>query len=240
MKETMIHTGCSSFNERNWVGAFYPPELPRRDWFAFYCEHFNTYEMNSSFYKFPTARGLKGWYDKSPEGFLFAVKMYRGVTHFKKLRDCEREIGEFYTVCRDQLKEKLACVLFQMPPSFGYSEENLQLMLGALDYSFNNIIEFRNAAWWRQEVYDALRERNVSFCNVSYPKLPDQIVATNTLGYVRLHGVPRLFYSGYADQVLRNLRQAMVGQAWEEAFVFFNNTASAQGVLNALKFQNFK
>jgi uncharacterized protein YecE (DUF72 family) len=237
MKTQAIHTGCSSFNESYWKGVFYPEDLPRKDWFAYYCQHFDTYEMNGTFYKFPTAKALGGWYQKSPDGFLFAVKMYRGVTHYKRFRDCSREIAEFYAICREQLKEKLACVLFQLPASFSYSDENLQLVIDALDYSFDNVIEFRNNDWWRQEVYDALRERNITFCNVSYPKLPDQLIATNAIGYVRLHGVPKLFYSGYSDAFLQNLKVSMGAQHWEKAFVYFNNTASAEGVRNALTFQ---
>jgi uncharacterized protein YecE (DUF72 family) len=163
MSNEKIIIGCSTFNESYWKGVFYPEDLPRKDWFAYYCKHFNTYEMNSSFYKFPTAKVLQGWYQKAPDGFLFSVKMYKGVTHFKRFNDCERLIAEFYAVCRDNLKEKLACVLFQLPPSFSYSEEKLELILNAIDFSFTNVIEFRNESWWRTDVYESLRTERCCF-----------------------------------------------------------------------------
>jgi uncharacterized protein YecE (DUF72 family) len=240
MNKKTIITGCSSFNEVNWKGVFYPEGLPRKDWFAYYCQYFNTYEMNASFYKFPTDKGLSGWYDRAPEGFLFSVKMYKGVTHYKKFRECERLIAEFYETCRSHLKEKLACVLFQLPPSYNYTEEKLQLILGSLDYDFTNVIEFRHISWWHEDVYSALREKGVIFCNVSFPSLPEDIIATTNAGYVRLHGVPKLFYSGYSDDALQILHDDMAQQDWEKAFIYFNNTASAEGIHNALKFEALK
>jgi uncharacterized protein YecE (DUF72 family) len=235
MSNEKIIIGCSTFNESYWKGVFYPEDLPRKDWFAYYCKHFNTYEMNSSFYKFPTAKVLQGWYQKAPDGFLFSVKMYKGVTHFKRFNDCERLIAEFYAVCRDNLKEKLACVLFQLPPSFSYSEEKLELILNAIDFSFTNVIEFRNESWWRSDVYESLRQKDVVFCNVSYPKLPETIVATTTTGYVRFHGVPKLFYSGYGYEALKRWYNDIMRHDLEKTFIYFNNTASEHGILDALE-----
>lgn len=235
MKPTIL-PGCSSFNEWRWKGIFYPEDLPRTKWFSHYCKYFDTYEMNNTFYKFPTARTLTTWYEKAPEGFRFAVKMYKGVTHFKKFNDCERLISEFYTVCRENLKEKLSCVLFQMPPSYSYTPERLELVIKSLDPEFKNAVEFRHVSWWRKEVYDALSENQIAFCSVSYPGLPEDIISTAEMGYVRLHGNKRLFYSGYSWEELQDTYQQMKEKHWQQAFIFFNNTASEEGILNALEF----
>lgn len=237
MKTPEIITGCSSFNEWRWKGIFYPDDLPRTKWFAYYCRFFNTYELNATFYKFPTPKSLAGWYAKSPEDFLFAVKMYKGVTHFKKFNDCERLISEFYAVCGENLKEKLSAVLFQLPPSYSFTDERLALLLKSVDRSFTNVIEFRHASWWRQEVYDALAGNNVIFCNVSYPGLPENIIATTNTGYVRLHGNRKLFYSGYETAELESLSAGTIAAGWKKAFVYFNNTASVEGIRNALAFR---
>jgi len=237
MPSSSIITGCSSFNESRWKGIFYPEDLPRKLWFDHYCKFFDTYELNASFYKFPTNKGLTAWYNSSPDGFLFSVKMYKGVTHFKKFNDCERLIREFYDACGNNLKEKLACVLFQLPPSFSYSEERLKLVLDSLDYSFKNVVEFRHISWWNENVYAAFRERGVVFCDVSYPSLPEDIVATDEIGYVRLHGVPKLFYSGYSAEYLADLSDEIARQNWRQSFVYFNNTASESGVIDALAFK---
>ncbi|AWA30343.1 DUF72 domain-containing protein [Flavobacterium magnum] len=238
MDKKSIITGCSSFNEANWKGVFYPEDLPRKAWFEYYCRFFNTYEMNGTFYKFPTEKTLANWYTKAPEGFRFSVKMYKGVTHYRKFVDCARELSGFYEVCRNQLREKLGCILFQLPPSFHYSEARLQLLLDALDYSFTNAVEFRHSSWWQESVYEAFRKKGIVFCNVSYPAMPETLVATADTGYVRLHGVPKLFYSGYADATLHQLHHDLLEQHWEKAFVYFNNTASVEGIRNALSFDN--
>lgn len=235
--KTKIIPGCSSFNERYWQDVFYPEDLPRKDWFTYYCRHFDTYEMNGTFYRFPTSKALANWYDKSPKGFQFSVKMYKTVTHLKKFVDCEREIAEFYAVCRNNLKEKLACVLFQLPRSFSYSEDNLELLLESLDYSFTNVVEFRNAGWWRNNVFKAFAEHGIIFCTVSYPNLPEGLVKTASEGYVRLHGVPKLFYSGYGENYLSALKDDIGSIGWDKAFIYFNNTASTEGILDALEFR---
>lgn len=235
MKKGNIQIGCSSFYNAYWKGAFYPKYMPRKEWFIYYCEHFDTYELNATFYKFPTVKSLQEWYDKSPEGFLFSVKAPRIITHIKKFTDCQQEINDFYNTCREGFKEKLGCILFQLPPSFHYTPEGLSQIVESLDANFNNVIEFRHEGWWNEEVYRVLTENNITFCNVSYPKLPTAIIQTTQTGYFRYHGVPVLFYSSYNDQELKQLADFLFSNSkFQKTFVYFNNTASTAGILNAL------
>lgn len=231
-----LHIGLSAFNNAYWKGIFYPEGLPASKRFEYYCTHFNTYELNASFYKFPTLKGLQAWYDKSPEGFLFSVKMYKGVTHFRRFNECSREIADFYTVCREGLKEKLANVLIQLPPSFHYSPDRLGIIITSLDPSFSNVVEFRHESWWRQDVMEALQEHGIIFCSVSYPGLSDAIVKTAGTGYARLHGVPKLFYSGYSEAFLEDMLSQIGLAGFDSCFVYFNNTAGNEGILDALEF----
>lgn len=83
-----INIGCTGLSSRHWKGIFYPDPLAQNNWFAFYCEHFNTIELNVTFYKFPTAKMLDVWYKKSPHNFSFAIKAPRVITYFIKLKDC--------------------------------------------------------------------------------------------------------------------------------------------------------
>ena len=238
MKKLII-PGCSSYYSRKWIDIFYPQALPTKDWFAYYCEHFNTYELNASFYKFPTARSLQTWYKKSPEGFIFSVKAPKIITHTKKFVECELELSEFYLACREGLKDKLSCVLFQLPPSFAYTPEKLALIINALNCDFKNVIEFRNASWWIPEVFDAFIKNKLIFCSVSYPKLPTTIIATASTGYVRLHGDPKLFYSEYSEaQLSRMCGEIERAKKLKTVFIYFNNTASTAGILNALAIKN--
>lgn len=233
-----INTGCSGFYNRHWKGAFYPEKLAQSQWFAFYCEHFNTLELNVTFYKFPTAEMLDVWYKKSPADFSFAVKAPRLITHNKKLKDCSREMDDFYNACEHGLKDKLGCLLFQFPPSFKYDEDALELILKSMKPQFKNVVEFRNTGWWNDEVYEAFKANNIIFCSVNHPKLPDAIITTSSAVYVRLHGNPEIFYSSYSDEFLTNLHNTILkNQMIEEAYVLFNNTASTAGVLNAQQFK---
>lgn len=232
-----IHIGCSAFNNDYWKGIFYPEDLPRTKRFLFYAQHFSTYELNGTFYRMPTVKTLKTWHDMVADDFVFSVKANRNITHYKKFKDCSAAIAEFYAIVRDGLGKKLGCVLFQLPPSFAYSEENLRLILDGLDSSFSNVVEFRHESWWRADVFEALSLRGITFCGVSYPKLPQTLAATSNTGYVRLHGRPKLFYSGYTDAELRSLLAEIMAKKWEQVFVYFNNTADIHGIADALRFE---
>jgi len=239
MKRSLdIKTGCSGYYNRHWKKIFYPEQLPQSKWLDYYASRFNTLELNSTFYKFPTARSLNSWYKKCPPDFVFAVKAPKLITHFKKFNNCDREIGEFYLACSDGLMEKLGCVLFQLPPQVQYSEEKLEQIIGCLKPGFKNVIEFRHKSWWKKKVYDRLAKDKITFCSVSHPSLPATIIANTATVYVRIHGVPKMFYSdyGWADQ--QKLKAAILKKPkLKEAFVFFNNTAGEAGILNAMQFQ---
>lgn len=234
---TTIYPGCSSYYNRQWRGVFYPEDMPTQEWFAYYCTRFNTYEINASFYKFPTVKSLQTWYRKSPSGFRYSIKAPKIITHSKKFVECEKELAEFYEACESGLKDKLACVLFQLPPSFHYSTERLELIISNLDARFNHAVEFRHASWWCDEVFAAFRAHALGFCNVNYPKLPTEIIETAPVAYLRLHGNPRLFYSSYSDADLQDMVHTLAMLKASATYVYFNNTASTAGILNALSVQ---
>jgi uncharacterized protein YecE (DUF72 family) len=234
-KEVFI--GCSSFNNRYWKGVFYPENMPTSKWFEYYCHYFNTYEFNGSFYKFPTVKVFDNWYKKTPKDFIFSVKAPKEITHTKKFIDCKELIADFYTVCDTGLKDKLGCVLFQFPPSYSYSEERLYTILSNLDTKFENVIEFRHESWWIDTVWTAFIKNNITFCSVSHPQLPKTIFDTFPLLYIRLHGSPKMFYSGYSEEELMVIKNKI---ETNYAYVYFNNTASTEGILNALELKKLE
>jgi len=238
MKNLKIHLGCSSYYNSNWKPDFYPEGLPKSKWFDFYCQHFSTYEMNGTFYKAPTLKVMQNWYDKSPEGFIYAVKAPKTITHLKRFKNCEEEISTFYQVCKEGLRDKLGAVLFQLPPSFHYSEENLKLIINSLDATFKNTVEFRHESWWNKEVFEILEAHKIIFCNVSHPTLPDSITKTSKIGYFRFHGSPKMFYSSYSKDYLYEIYKEIEKNSFEEFYIYFNNTASLAGVENALEMKN--
>ncbi|MFP9119071.1 DUF72 domain-containing protein [Flavobacterium sp. RNTU_13] len=178
---------------------------------------------------------MQSWYEKTPDKFKFSVKAPKTITHIKRLEDCKEEIERFYSVIREGLKEKLASVLFQLPPSFSYSLERLEAIITAVNRDFNNVIEFRHESWWKQEVLEILSDNKIVFCNVNYPNLPTSVIKTTQIGYVRIHGNPKLFYSEYTHEDIEALYKNVKSQNFETAYIYFNNTASTAGITNALQ-----
>jgi len=116
-----VQVGCSGYNYKEFKGHFYPEGLTQSKWLQYYCEHYNTVEINASFCQFPTIKSLKVWYDKTPENFRFSLKANNHITHYKKFNGTQTLIKEFYDVAQGGLKDKLDCILFQLPPSLKYS-----------------------------------------------------------------------------------------------------------------------
>lgn len=226
--------GCSGFHYSDWKEIFYPVGLPQRKWFDYYCTHFNTLELNTTFYRFPQLRFLENWYNISPAGFDFSVKAPRLITHYKRFLDTQRMLQDFYGTSREGLRDKLGCVLFQFPAHMTYKPELLDRILAQLDTSFVNMLEFRDASWWMPEVYGRLAANRIGFCGHSYPLLPDDVVCNLPVVYYRFHGLPKLYYSQYkrafVEQVAGKIK-ACTGVC--KAYVYFNNTATIAAIRNA-------
>lgn len=237
--KTGMHIGCSSYYNSYWKEVFYPADLPRKQWFEFYCKHFGTYEINGTFYKFPTLKTFQDWFNKTPHDFLFSVKAPKLITHINKFIDCDDLLEDFYGKCNEGLEHKLACILFQFPPSYHYDAEKLEHIISKLNLKFRNVIEFRHESWWIPEVITKLSDYKITFCSVSHPKLPETVITESPLIYVRLHGKPEMFYSQYSNEELIKLKQSIEKvESVETAFVYFNNTASTAGILNAMEMKN--
>jgi uncharacterized protein YecE (DUF72 family) len=230
---TKFYIGCSGFHYKEWKELFYPEKLPQSKWFEFYCEHFNTLEINSTFYKFPTEKSLVKWYNTSPEDFKFSVKAPRLITHYKKFSGCEILLQDFYTSISKGLQDKLGCVLFQLPPQLVYTPEMLDLIMSSVDASFKNVFEFRHLSWWNENVFTQFKKRKLIFCSISFPKLPDEVKATASNIYYRFHGVPVLYKSTYSEKFVENIYQEIKIQAPKEAWVYFNNTWGNAAIINS-------
>lgn len=228
------HIGCSGFHYRHWKGTFYPDDLPQKRWFEFYAEHFRTLELNVTFYRFPRLPMLEQWYQHSPADFRFSVKAPKAITHFKQFHGTVDMLSSFYSTIREGLREKLGPVLFQFPPRFHYDEQRLARVLSQLDPGFENVLEFRHPGWWRNEVYAQLRQHRISFCGMSHPELPKDVVINGPVVYYRFHGVPDLYRSAYSDAALRQFaEQVEQAPGGREAWCYFNNDAAVAAIPNA-------
>ncbi|HWK57385.1 MAG TPA: DUF72 domain-containing protein [Parapedobacter sp.] len=235
MKRDKLYIGCSSYATSSWKNLFYPNELPKKKWFDYYSKHFNTYEFNGTFYRFPTVQNLLSWSGSVPDDFRFSVKVPKIITHIKRLEGCKREIEEFYLISKEGFKDKLACILWQLPPSFSFNDDRLTSVVHAMDPNFKNVVEFRHESWWCDDVITKLSENNVTFCNVNYPYLPTAIQQTTSIGYIRMHGNPQLFHSAYTEEEVETLYHQVNQVGFKEVFIYFNNTASTAAIINALQ-----
>ena len=185
--------GTSGFSYDDWVGPVYPPDLPKSEWLSFYAREFPTCELNFTFYRIPNPYTLARMADKVPEGFLFSVKAFQGITHERE--DPEPLVREFVEALRPLQEEgKFACVLVQFPYSFRATEENRDYLRRLRD-GFGDlpvVVEFRRREWVSQHTFDELRALRFGFCCVDQPRLrgliPPIAVATGPVAYVRFHG----------------------------------------------------
>lgn len=230
--------GCSGYHYADWKRLFYPEGLSQRKWFEYYCEKFNSLELNVTFYRFPKIEHLQSWYDRSPENFSFTVKAPRLITHYKRLTEAQDALNNFYDIAQKGLKEKLGCVLFQFPSSFVFEEHRLERIVNLLDHQVKNVVEFRHESWWRENVLQTFSQQHITFCGMSHPNLSDEIMRTTETIYYRFHGVPHLYWSRYQLPELEQVAHAIQDmEGIKEAYIYFNNTAEANAVTNAREFQ---
>jgi uncharacterized protein YecE (DUF72 family) len=178
MAEPVIHLGTSAFTAAGWPGSFYPENLKPADYLSYYATQFDTVEVDSTFYHTPSAGMVRGWYARTPPGFVFAAKVPRIITHEKVLVDCEKELVQFLKAM-DLLGEKLGPLLFQ----FGYFNKRafrslgefltrLEPFLKRLPSGYRFALEVRNNSWVDARLADVLRSRNVALALVDHVWMP--------------------------------------------------------------------
>ena len=171
----------------HWREVFYPKGLPHRSWFEYYAEQFDTVEINNSFYRLPKPETFESWRTHSPDGFRFAIKGNRFITHIKRLKDPDESIGRFFDSA-GKLESRAGPILWQLAPSFHRDDERLGAFLKALPRSHLHTFEFRHKSWLAPEVYTLLGEHRAAMCIPDRPDLPRDIRATTDWIYLRLHG----------------------------------------------------
>jgi uncharacterized protein YecE (DUF72 family) len=239
MSTIRYRIGTSGWVYPHWKERFYPRDLPQRRWLEFYSEHFDTVELNNTFYRLPSADAVAQWRGQAPEGFVFAVKANRFLTHITRLRAVEdplERMMEVFTILRD----RLGPVLFQFPESFrrtGENEQRLRTLFGLLPAKPPFVMEFRHASWFIEEIYEVMRDHEVALCMVGDPKRPTDAVVTGRIVYVRFHrpkdGRSR---GNFREEELREWADRIRGLARSKtAYLYFNNDANADAVRNALR-----
>jgi len=160
---TDYFTGTSGWSYPQWKQGMYEG-VPQSKWLACYAEHFTTVEQNSSFYRLPAEKAVLKWAEATPESFRFAVKAWRDITHYKRLRNCEESLEQCMRLFR-MFGKNLGPVLFQLPPSFKRDDALLADFLALLPDDITAVFEFRHASWQDKKVYSLLEKHRATLCH---------------------------------------------------------------------------
>ncbi len=226
------HIGTSGFYYDHWKGIFYPPDLPKSRYFEYYASHFDTVEMNSIFYHLPKSKTIEHWLQKSPEHFLFSIKAYRGITHYKKL-EAKEELYLFIHLIKP-LRPKLGAILFQLPPSLHFDLERLAHFLQLLPAGYRYAVEFRHSSWYQEATYELLRRYEVAMCLHDFGKKITPFKITAPFIYVRFHGANGRYVGSYDESVLASWAQKLRPHCQtKEIFCYFNNDFGGAAIEDA-------
>lgn len=228
-----FYCGTSGWNYKHWREVFYPKGLPQSKWLAFYAEHFDTVEINNSFYHLPAKEVFQAWHDQSPQDFTFAVKASRYLTHMKKLKDPEEPL-ERILGNSSALGEKHGPVLYQLPPGWHVNLERLEGFLAQLPGNLRHVFEFRDDSWQTDAVFDLLRRYKAGYCIMSAPDLPMKPIMTADFAYIRMHSGGGAAEGNYTDDSLRwwadQIRRFL---AQGDVYIYFNNDYKGFAIRNA-------
>ncbi len=230
-----IRIGTSGWHYRHWVGNFYPEKHKPAHMLAWYIQHFDTVELNNSFYRLPNVSALEAWRDSTPPDFCFALKGSRFITHNKKLKDPENALDNLLPRA-EVLGKKLGPILFQLPPSWKKNLDRLEEFLTALPRRHRYAFEFREPSWLVADLYALLRRFNAAFCIYELAGYHSPIEVTADWVYVRLHGPGEKKYQGsYPEATLREWATKI--RYWShtcDVFVYFDNDQAGYAAANAL------
>jgi uncharacterized protein YecE (DUF72 family) len=232
-----LRIGCSGWNYDHWRnGVFYPPRLPLHRWLEYYAQHFDTVEVNATFYRLPREGAVANWVASTPAGFLFAVKMSRYVTHVKRLRDLPASLALFYGRLAPLVAAaKLGPVLWQLPPTFRRDDGRLAETLAQLP-SGRHCFEFRHESWFVDEIYELLRAHAVALVVGDSPRYPFQTQElTADWTFVRFHHGRRGRGGNYSVRELEEWAKRI--EEWRErmdVYAYFNNDWNGYAVRNGV------
>ncbi len=246
-----IHVGTSGFSYKDWLGSFYPGDITPGNMLTFYARHFDSLELNVTYYTIPPRDSFASMAQKVPQNFRFMVKVHGEVTHQRQSpRESMRQL--IYSSRPLAAQGKLAGFLAQFPFSFKNSRENRNYLSRLKEMCGETalFVEFRHVSWVHPAVEDFLGRLEIGYVNVDEPPLkgllPPQSVVTGDVAYVRLHGrnmekwwqgrgAERYDYLyGQSELETWLIRIKDMLKAAHRAYVFFNNHPGGKAPSNAL------
>ena len=212
-----LRAGTSGYAFKEWKGSFYPGDLKDDAMLGYYASKFSTVEINNTFYRLPRENVLQDWKAQVPEPFTFSIKASQRITHFARLKPEAASAVEFLLKNTATLGGQLGPILFQLPPNLKKDFDLLRVFLSELPFDRRFTIEFRNESWFSDDVYSALRERDIAMCITDQSDFASPVVATASWGYARLHKLE------YDDAALAEWAKTIASQSWSDAYVYFKH-----------------
>ncbi len=226
-----VRTGTSGFSYPAWTGPFYPPGTKRPDMLSLYAARLGAVEINNTFYRMPKPDLLERWRDAVPDGFRFALKASRRITHHQRLRDAGDSVDYLFRTA-SVMGERLGPILFQLPPYLRRDVDRLARFLEILPDGLRGAFEFRHASWFGDDVFALLENAGASLCIAdSGSDHGAPLVATADFGYLRLRR------EAYDESALRAWAERIRLQPWREAYVFFKHEDEGAGPRMAGEFE---
>jgi uncharacterized protein YecE (DUF72 family) len=232
-----VRIGCSGWNYKAWKDEFYEGK-PARLWLQHYAQHFDTVEVNNTFYRLPLKTSVAAWVEQTPSDFLFAVKASRYLTHIRRLTDLNGGIERYYERLEPLVgSPKLGPVLWQLPATFRRNDDRLAAALAAVPPG-RHCFEFRHPSWFVEPVYALLRAHAAALVIGDRPEVKEfqSHELTSDWTYVRFHYGSRGRGGNYAERELEEWARRF--EEWSrdvEVLAYFNNDWEVFAVRNALR-----
>ena len=228
-----VRIGTSGFSYPHWREVFYPAAVPERRWLEHYAEHFDTVELNSTFYHLPKAETFDSWRERTPGGFLFVLKLSRFITHRKNLVDCGEPLRLFLDRA-ERLGERLGPILVQLPPGLKADAARLDRFLELCPRRRRWAVEFRNRSWLSDEIMEVLRTHGAALCIHDLIEEHRRDVTADFV-YLRFHGSGQKYGGSYPPRALAASAREIRGwiEGGFDVFAYFNNDRQGYAVGNA-------
>jgi uncharacterized protein YecE (DUF72 family) len=232
-----LRIGTSGWHYASWRGPFFPAGLKLKDQLRFYATQFSTTELNGVFYRTPTEAAVKAWRAQTPDGFVFAWKASKYITHWKRLSERSQNSLALLESRIELLGDKAGPILFQLPPQFACNDERLASFVGMLNPKRRYTFEFRHPSWYTARVFRLLSDANISLCISDHADAPSPWKRTADFVYIRGHGPGGRYKGHYKPATLASWSKTIRG--WRsrgyDVFVYFDNDQKSAAPVDARK-----
>ena len=229
-----VYVGTSGWHYPHWVGPFYPDGMKSDGFLAHYARFLRSVEINNTFYRLPTPEAFETWREATPDGFVFACKASRYITHMKKLRDPAASSAPFLGAVA-ALGDKLGPILFQLPPRWRVDVGRLTDLLATLPPGRRYAFEFRDESWLVKRVLRTLADFGAASCLYDLGGRSAPLEVTADFVYLRLHGPAEAYRGCYDQAALRSWAGRIATWCGEglDVYCYFDNDEQGFAVSNA-------